>query len=403
MDYVIIIGVFQALLALSLFVVYKRRRPAEKVLTLLLICIFTHLSLKFVIYALSEVAEFKSGFNTFIDLAYGPLLWMYASKIKDHKFKTNKYFFLLLPASFAAIVYLYILYCGLSGSHAFKTLTLIYNHTTTYLISVSMVILPCLSYAKAKNLSSFWKAERILIKRISVLFILIGGISLTINLITAFKIYDLTSLHFIVRITCYGIMSNICLLILYYKIYFTLENTSGMLDFVNIKSDAHVEVIQHEDNPEGIKQLAQSDIETKKALLNQERQAAIIEDVHRLMQIKKVYSDPELSLEKLSAISKIPRHHLSEAFNQYLGKSFYQLVNEFRIKEVIRSLDEYKKRDITPNILLIAYESGFNSKSTFNHYFRKIAGSTPSAYLKRTVDENHVGTGTVTDWYELIS
>jgi hypothetical protein len=75
MEYIIALGAFQALVALSLFIGNRQKKPADNLLNWLLICIFSHLSIKFVIYAVADNAALQNAFNTFIGLAYGPLLW----------------------------------------------------------------------------------------------------------------------------------------------------------------------------------------------------------------------------------------------------------------------------------------------------------------------------------------
>jgi len=49
----------------------------------------------------------------------------------------------------------------------------------------------------------------------------------------------------------------------------------------------------------------------------------------------------------------------------------------------VRLLDKCIRHGATPNILSLAFEAGFHSKSSFNGYFKKVTGYTPSAYLKR--------------------
>ena len=52
------------------------------------------------------------------------------------------------------------------------------------------------------------------------------------------------------------------------------------------------------------------------------QQAAIADRLAQLMEEKKVYTDPDLTLEKLASLMKTPRHHVSEVLNQYLHRSF---------------------------------------------------------------------------------
>ncbi|WMI68149.1 AraC family transcriptional regulator [Mangrovimonas sp. YM274] len=94
---------------------------------------------------------------------------------------------------------------------------------------------------------------------------------------------------------------------------------------------------------------------------------------------KKPYLNPELTLQHLALKSDIPKHHLTQVLNTRFHKNFYQYVNEFRVNEVIKNMP-LKRHDA---LVDIAYQCGFNSKSTFNSYFKKITGLTPSEFKKQ--------------------
>lgn len=93
----------------------------------------------------------------------------------------------------------------------------------------------------------------------------------------------------------------------------------------------------------------------------------------------KIYLDPELSLEELALRVKIPKHHLTQLLNDRFKNNFYAFINEYRIAEAIRILESSSEG---LSILSLSYDCGFNSKSSFNNYFKKITGHTPSAYRK---------------------
>ncbi|MCK5821978.1 MAG: helix-turn-helix transcriptional regulator [Bacteroidales bacterium] len=103
--------------------------------------------------------------------------------------------------------------------------------------------------------------------------------------------------------------------------------------------------------------------------------------ISEAMENKQLYLNPEITLSEVSQQLHIPKHHLTQALNSVLHKNFYQFINEYRVKAVITRLE---KQDIQRYTLItIAYDSGFNSKSTFNSVFKKITDQTPSAYLKK--------------------
>lgn len=92
---------------------------------------------------------------------------------------------------------------------------------------------------------------------------------------------------------------------------------------------------------------------------------------------EKVYTDPLISLERLAKGLKMQEKLLSQVINQSSGSNFNDFINSFRIEYAIEMM---KNSDM--KILEIAYEAGFNSKTTFNTSFKKITGLTPSEYKK---------------------
>lgn len=93
--------------------------------------------------------------------------------------------------------------------------------------------------------------------------------------------------------------------------------------------------------------------------------------------VEKLYLRHGLSIELLAQETNIPKHHLSELLNAYLGKSFYQLIAEYRIQDAKSKLED---RRYNMTIETLAYESGFNSKTSFNKYFKEVTGISPSEY-----------------------
>lgn len=92
------------------------------------------------------------------------------------------------------------------------------------------------------------------------------------------------------------------------------------------------------------------------------------------------YLHRDLTLQDVAQDIGIPQHHLTQTINELLQKNFYTLINEYRIEEVKRRLLDPKYAHY--NILAIAHDAGFNSKSSFNMIFKKHIGMTPSQYRK---------------------
>ena len=99
-----------------------------------------------------------------------------------------------------------------------------------------------------------------------------------------------------------------------------------------------------------------------------------------LMETDKPFLNPRLSSPDLAEMIDITTNQLSQFLNEHLNKNFYDFVNSFRLKEFQQHCK--KKGYSHLSILGLAYECGFNSKTTFNAFFKRALGVTPSEYYK---------------------
>lgn len=119
--------------------------------------------------------------------------------------------------------------------------------------------------------------------------------------------------------------------------------------------------------------------EVKRKLISDEELLKIKISLQTLMEVQKPYLDSELNLIRLAEMLSVSTHHLSYVINTGFGKNFFQYVNEYRVDYAKKLL---KEPDSKLSILGIAYESGFNSKTSFNTAFKKVTGQTPSEFKK---------------------
>lgn len=97
------------------------------------------------------------------------------------------------------------------------------------------------------------------------------------------------------------------------------------------------------------------------------------------MDKEKLFTEPDLSLSMLSEKIKVHPNYLSQVINEKEGKTFFEYINSLRIAEFKRLVALPTSRQFT--IISLAYDCGFNSKSSFNKNFRKVTGLSPSDYL----------------------
>jgi AraC-like DNA-binding protein len=100
------------------------------------------------------------------------------------------------------------------------------------------------------------------------------------------------------------------------------------------------------------------------------------------LDIQKLFLDPELTLLQLANMVNSKPHLVSEAINTILMKSFYDLVNGYRVEEAKKLLTEETNNQL--KISYIGLMAGFNSKTTFNTFFKQSTGRTPTQYRLET-------------------
>jgi len=129
-------------------------------------------------------------------------------------------------------------------------------------------------------------------------------------------------------------------------------------------------------------QQPESDEEKKKypkSGLTEEASTKLHQALIQLMKESGLYKKAELSIDDLSAKLDVHPNYLSQVINQKEKKNFYDFVNTYRVEEFKRLIAMPRNRHLT--LLSVAFDCGFNSKSSFNRYFKKATGQTPSEYF----------------------
>ncbi len=117
---------------------------------------------------------------------------------------------------------------------------------------------------------------------------------------------------------------------------------------------------------------------TKSGLLSPAREQEILARVQEYMATERPYLEPDLTLADLAGRLRLPPTYVSRALNNQLGRNFYTFINEHRVEAAKNLLQE----DAHRNVLEVALDTGFGSKSTFNSVFKKFTGLTPSEFRK---------------------
>lgn len=114
--------------------------------------------------------------------------------------------------------------------------------------------------------------------------------------------------------------------------------------------------------------------------LSDEECKRLIKILDREMTKNKLYTNKSLKIADLADVAKTSSHALSYVFNQYMQKSYYDYINEYRVEEFKSAIlkDKYSKYTLEA----LSEHCGFSSRASFFRSFKKVTGITPNEYIK---------------------
>ena len=115
--------------------------------------------------------------------------------------------------------------------------------------------------------------------------------------------------------------------------------------------------------------------------LDQERKDRLFERINHVMDDITIICKPDFSLQQLATLVGSNYKYVSQVVNERYGKSFKQVLNEQRVREACRILNE-PNQSAHLTIEAIAANLGFNSRSNFTITFKRITGISPSDFMK---------------------
>lgn len=122
-------------------------------------------------------------------------------------------------------------------------------------------------------------------------------------------------------------------------------------------------------------------IKYEKSGLDEEKADKVYNQLVECMINQKPFTDSDITLAGLARTLDVHPNHLSQVINSYEGKNFYDYINFHRVEEFKKLALQPGKRNFT--LLALAFECGFNSKTSFNRNFKKATGVSPSEYLQK--------------------
>lgn len=120
---------------------------------------------------------------------------------------------------------------------------------------------------------------------------------------------------------------------------------------------------------------------TQYNILNEEDKDALSVKIKNVMDNTEEICSDSFSLNRLAELVDAKVRYMSQAINEIYHENFYSLLNEYRIKEACRRLNDIEHYG-NLTIEAISASVGFKSRSNFVTTFKRVTGLTPSQYQK---------------------
>lgn len=352
-------------LALIIFT-KKGRNLADVILGIWLIFIGLHCTLFYISYT-DKIFEMPHllGTGIFFPFLHGPMLYLYTEALTNpQKFKTKQWMYHFILPSMAILIFSPFYMSSVQEKIlVFQQRGKGYEVQLTFFdwalafSGIFYVVFTYLLLHKHKKaiLNQFSYQEKINLDWLRFLF------------------YGMTVMWFIIIFI--GGDNNIfpfATIFIFLIGYFGIKQT-GIFTNQREESKVFVEEIVEEKSTEKKKYA--------KSGLNEDTAKELHQKLTDLVSSEKIYLNPELTLADLASRLEVHSNYLSQVINENEGATFYDYINTLRIEEFKRLVQVPENQRFT--LLALAFDCGFNSKTSFNRNFKKITNLSPSEYLKQ--------------------
>ncbi|MEL7119898.1 MAG: helix-turn-helix domain-containing protein [Bacteroidota bacterium] len=106
----------------------------------------------------------------------------------------------------------------------------------------------------------------------------------------------------------------------------------------------------------------------------------LIASAKDIIEREQLYKKSKITLAALAQKIDTNPKYLSQSINAHLGISFADFINQYRVEEAKKLLQDVENKNLT--LEAIGLQAGFNSKTTFFRAFKKFTNQTPNQFLK---------------------
>jgi AraC-like DNA-binding protein len=364
MQEILYIGLSQSLFAGLMISIKKPQQLADRILAAWLFMISLEMAIAIINIKFITVSAFAV-----VPFTYGPLLYFYVKSLTTEKPKIKLSFWLhFIP--FILFLILSVIYrdkdvinlLGFFNIDAYIKLRVFYSASffisiTTYSLITFVIIAK--HQRNIKNLFSYTSEKITLswLKFVSIFFYITYLLMFSGGLITIVEKLNFNP----IEVSYFG------LTLFAFAFSFYGYKQSGILSEFD-------KTLIIENNKKKKPRYEKSGLKKKDAEI-------ILKRLLEYMGKDKPYLKSNLTIQDLADSLDVSRHHLTQVINEKLNKNFYTFINEYRVEEMKRKLLNKKYNKYTLDVL--AYDSGFNSKSSFHSAFKSITGMTPAEFKKK--------------------
>lgn len=316
---------------------------------------------------LFDIGYYDTYYHLTLDLnwSYGPLLFLYVKSQVTPNYKfTKKDRWLLFPVLVQVVCSIYVRSQNFYWDGTKESLSWLgywgYNYWMNYsTVPIIASVLIILFSVKSHQLLIGLQAHEVNEKNLKWVKTLIRGFAAYYSIVLVILVVDLLIFittvsawyFYFTRFHYYPFFIGMAILIYWFGISSIIRNDQRVLKNRKKLSDSELESLEE-----------------------------IAERLQRSMEVDKIFKDSELTLTSLAEKLEIKPYLLTKTLNEVLHKSFTDYINECRVSEVDKMVNDSSNDKYT--LLSLAYEAGFNSKSSFNRAVQKHLGLSPSQ-LKR--------------------
>lgn len=303
-----------------------------------------------------------------VELLIGPLFYLFVNSYLQKKVSIKEVVLLLLPFIIATVLQLYYTFNGADGN--IPSIINIVLEYTTILINVSVAILIFYNIYSYEKRYKTYSIKNVTINTKWLKTTLIFAISLCVLWAAGTNVLRGISTH------NYGHYYPLWLaitVIIYWMAYAGVFYSNIFKEQIAIRKS-----YVNEDTVDAEILVTETALEDETSLPKKKLNDDLFNQIERLIEKQKLYTNPKVSLELIANKVEISPNYLSQLINNHSDQNFTNFINNKRIslaKEFLIN-PEFDKYTIQS----VALETGFNSKSSFYASFKKITNQTPTQY-----------------------